>query len=167
MLITNSVVNEAGSAQMRFGAERGSDRLTGNAAIEFGIDFVSVAESHVLMFSRLKDYIYGETQDVSVFESIVRSESCHLGKWLEGEGRLNFGSLSSFGRLCSAHSEFHTCAAEVLDKMEGGSWLAAERVLKQDFSRSLRRILIALTELNEAATASFETTLSAQAWAVS
>jgi hypothetical protein len=167
MLITNSIANEMGSAKMRFDAARGSARPSGNAALEFCIDFVAVAESHVLMFSRLKDYVYGETQDVSVFESIVRSDACHLGKWLDGEGKLNFGSLPSFGRLCNAHSEFHTCAAEVLDKMEGGSWLAAERVLKQDFSRSLRRILIALTELNEAATASFESTLRGQAWAVS
>ncbi|MBU0623184.1 MAG: CZB domain-containing protein [Gammaproteobacteria bacterium] len=167
MLITNSVLNEMGAAQVRYGAERRSAKQSGNAAIEFGIDFVVVAESHVLMFSRLKDYVYGETQDVSVFESIVRSDSCHLGRWLDGEGRLNFGSLSSFDRLCNAHSEFHVWAAEVLNKMEGGSWLAAERVLKQDFSRSLRRILIALTELNEAATASFESALHGQAWAVS
>lgn len=167
MLITNSIANEVGTARMRFDAERGTTRSSGNASAEFGIDFVVVAESHVLIFSRMKDYVYGETQDISVFESIVRSDSCLLGRWLEGEGKVNFGSLSSFSRLSHAHSEFHACADQVLDKMNSGSWLAAERVLKQDFSRSLRRILIALTELNEAATASFESTLRAQAWAAS
>lgn len=167
MLITNRIPNEMVAAQMPSGVGSDAARSSRSVSFDFGIDFVSVAESHVLMFSRMKDYVYGETQDVAVFESIARSDHCHLGKWLETDGKDNFGHLSSFDRLVSAHAEFHLCAAEVLDKMNDGSWMAAERVLKQDFSRSLRRILIALTELNEAATVSMNDAGRIQAWAVS
>lgn len=164
MLITNQKMP---AGRMPAAAAHHAASSTGRAPFDFGIDFVSVAESHVLMFSRMKDYVYGEIQDVSVFESIARSDACHLGRWLEGEGKESFGHLSAFGRLVSSHDEFHGWADEVLNRMNDGSWMAAERVLKQDLSRSLRRILIALTELNEAATVAMNDAGRIQAWAVS
>lgn len=167
MLMTNSVTNEMSAAPRSSGAGRDAPMSPRRNSPDFGIDFVTVAESHVLVFSRMKDYVYGEIQDVSVFESIARSDACHLGKWLESGGKESFGHLSAFNRLISSHAEFHGWADEVLNKMNDGSWMAAERVLKQDLSRSLRRILIALTELNEAATAAMNDAGRMQAWAVS
>lgn len=167
MLTTNRVTNGMTAAKLASGAASNVPGSRRSISFDFGIDFVSVAESHVLMFSRMKDYVYGEIQDVSVFESIARSDACHLGRWLEANGKEGFGHLSAFDRLVTSHAEFHGWADEVLSRMNDGSWMAAERVLKQDLSRSLRRILIALTELNEAATAAKNDIGRIQAWAVS
>lgn len=167
MLSANRSATDINPPRTHVGSESIQSNTARNIIGSRGIDFVVVAESHVLMFSRMKDYIYGEIQDVSVIESIVRSDTCQFGNWLNGDGKVLFGQLASFDRLYSAHAEFHECAASVLDTMEAGSWIAAERVLKQDFSRSLRRILIALTELNETVINSRNDSLRTPAWAVS
>jgi hypothetical protein len=126
--------------------------------MSIGIDFVDVAESHVLFFGRVKDFILGElpelAEDLSEFK-----QCCELERWLQGFGAERFGQLSSFGRLHHAHAEFHRHAAEVLAKIHAGSWVAAEHMRKKELSQALRRVLITLTELNES--------INKQAWSVS
>ena len=113
-----------------------------------GIDFVEVAESHVLFFGRVKDFVNGElpeaTTDIAEIE-----QNCDLENWLKGIGAARFGELRSFGRLHDAHVEFHRHAADVLAMIHAGSWIAAERLRKSELSQALRRVLITLTELNE------------------
>ncbi|MGE5757552.1 MAG: CZB domain-containing protein [Sideroxydans sp.] len=126
--------------------------------MSIGIDFVDVAESHVLFFGRVKDFILGElpelAEDLSEFK-----QCCELEHWLHGFGAERFGQLSSFGRLHHAHAEFHRHAEEVLAKVHAGSWVAAEHMRKKELSQALRRVLITLTELNES--------INKQAWSVS
>jgi len=123
---------------------------TGRApdATVMGIDFVDVAESHVLFFGRMKEFVHGELPeskaDLSEF-----SQSCELAGWLNGVGASRFGQLRSFGRLQEAHSEFHLHAAEVLAMIRSGNWIVAEQMRKNELSQALRRVLITLTELNE------------------
>lgn len=123
--------------------------------LSIGIDFVDVAESHVLFYGRVKDFIHGELpntkEDISEFK-----QNCELEHWLKGFGASSFGHLSSFGRLHDAHAEFHGHAAEVLAKIHAGSWIAAEQMRKRELSQALRRVLITLTELNES--------INKQAW---
>lgn len=113
-----------------------------------GIDFVDVAESHVLFFGRVKDYVHGDLPeiktDLSEFE-----QNCELDAWLNGTGAARFGHLNSFTRLYDAHSEFHHHAREVLEMIHAGSWIAAEHLRRSELSQALRRVLITLTELNE------------------
>jgi hypothetical protein len=116
--------------------------------MDIGIDFVEVAESHVLFFGRVKDFVHGELpeakEDISEFK-----QSCELENWLRGAGAERFGQLRSFGRLHEAHGEFHRHAADVLEKIHAGSWISAEHLRKSELSQALRRVLITLTELNE------------------
>lgn len=113
-----------------------------------GIDFVEVAESHVLFYGRVKDFVHGElpesNADIAEFE-----QCCKLEGWLKEGGVSRFGELRSFNRLHDAHSEFHRHAADVLAMIHAGSWIAAEQIRKCELSQALRRLLIALTELNE------------------
>ena len=115
---------------------------------DIGIDFVEVAESHVLFFGRVKDFVNGELpesdSDVAEFDL-----NCDLENWLKGVGASRFGQLRSFGRLHDAHAEFHRHAADVLAMIHAGSWIAAEQLRKSELSQALRRVLITLTELNE------------------
>ena len=123
-----------------------------------GIDFVEVAESHVLFFGRVKDFVHGELPESKADLAEFR-QSCELEGWLRGVGASRFGKLSSFGRLSDAHSEFHRHAADVLAMIHAGSWIAAEHIRKSELSQALRRVLITLTELNES--------INKQAWNVS
>jgi Chemoreceptor zinc-binding domain len=113
-----------------------------------GIDFVEVAESHVLFFGRVKDFVHGELPE-SKADLAEFGQCCELEGWLKGSGASRYGQLRSFGRLHDAHAEFHRHAADVLAMIHAGSWIAAEHIRKSELSQALRRVLIALTELNE------------------
>jgi hypothetical protein len=113
-----------------------------------GIDFVEVAESHVLFFGRVKDFVQGELPE-SKADFAEFGQNCELEGWLKGKGASRFGQLHSFVRLHDAHAEFHRHAAEILAMIHAGSWIAAERMRKSELSQALRGVLITLTELNE------------------
>ena len=116
--------------------------------VSIGIDFVEVAESHVLFFGRVKDFVHGglpEAQD----DLLQFEANCELGDWLRGIGASHFGQLRPFVRLHEAHQEFHRHAAEVLAMVHAGSWITAEHMRKSELSHALRRVLIELTELHE------------------
>jgi hypothetical protein len=122
--------------------------VQGQGHASIGIDFVDVAESHVLFFGRVKDFVHGELPHSH--EDIAEAgQNCGLEEWLKGIGADRFGQLRAFRRLYDAHTEFHWHAAEVLTKIHEGSWIAAENARKSELSQALRRVLITLTELNE------------------
>ena len=113
-----------------------------------GIDFVEVAESHVLFFGRIKDFINGELPE-SKTDLDEFGQNCGLEAWLKGIGATRFGHLRSFGRLQEAHAVFHRHAMDALAMIHAGSWITAEQLRKGELSPALRRVLITLTELNE------------------
>jgi hypothetical protein len=123
-----------------------------------GIDFVGVAESHVLFFGRVKDFVHGELPQ-SLSDLTELGQCCELERWLKGVGSSRFGQLRAFHRLHEAHAEFHLLASEVLAMIQAGSWIAAERMRKSELSQALRRVLITITELNES--------INKQAWSIS
>lgn len=129
---------------------RSQDR-TGQVSdgMSIGIDFVVVAESHVLLFNRLKHYVHGESEGDEGEEFVEHARGCELKAWLQGEGENRFGQLQAFGQLRDIHEKFHDEAQAVLAHLHAGSWIAAEQMCKREFSQSLRRLLITLTELNE------------------
>jgi hypothetical protein len=139
-LISEKMGQEIGKLPNRINQEHAPEML--------GIDFVDVAESHVLFFGRVKDFVHGELpeskSDLSEF-----GRNCELEVWLKGIGAARFGQLRSFGRLYDAHFEFHRHATEVLAMIHAGSWIAAEHMRRSELSQALRRVLITLTELNE------------------
>jgi hypothetical protein len=128
--------------------ESAQTRQDNYAAI--GLDMVTVAESHVLLFNSMKDFLHGEPVEATWADLIGKGKSCDLGLWIENEGKSHFGNILALGGLCVAHEEFHRSVEGVLEKLQIGSWIEAERARKNELSHSLRRVLIALTEFNEA-----------------
>jgi hypothetical protein len=116
--------------------------------LAIGIDFVEVAESHVMFFGRVKDFVNGELPH-SKDELDEFGQSCDLERWLKGTGASRFGQLRAFNRLHEAHAEFHRHALDVMAMIHAGSWIAAENLRKSELSQALRRVLITVTELNE------------------
>lgn len=141
MQITSENAGQIAASGTRRSEEKSNPALA-------NLDFVAVAESHVLLFSRLKHYLQGETEN-GTGEFVEHQRQCELGRWLREEGALTFGHLQSFRHLREIHEEFHGHAEAVLGYLNDGSWIVAERMCKRDLSQALRRVLIALTELNE------------------
>lgn len=112
-----------------------------------GIDLVEVAESHVLLFGRVKEFVHGELPNAKNLAEL--EQSCELAHWLNGFGATRFGQLRSFTRVHDAHAEFHVQAAAVIEKIHTGSWTAAEQMRKSELARALRRMLVTLAELND------------------
>ena len=139
-LISEKLGQEIGKLPNRINQEQ--------APAEIGIDFVEVAESHVLFFGRVKDFVHGELPE-SKEDLAEVDQNCKLDSWLKGVGASRFGQLRAFSRLHDAHVEFHHHASDVLAKIHEGSWITAENMRKSELSQALRRVLITLTELNE------------------
>ena len=139
-LISEKLGQEIGKLPNRINQEQ--------APAEIGIDFVEVAESHVLFFGRVKDFVHGELPE-SKEDLAEVDQNCKLDRWLKGVGASRFGQLRAFSRLHEAHVEFHHHASDVLAKIHEGSWITAENMRKSELSQALRRVLITLTELNE------------------
>lgn len=127
----------------------GVTRYPSLTAVMGQIDLVEAAESHMQWRSKLKKHINGEVMETWLPSSAGMDDWCGLGRWLNGPGETLFGNLSVFRRLRGEHAEFHRLAALILTKVQEGSLLEAEALLNQEFSQSQRRILVALTELNE------------------
>jgi hypothetical protein len=149
-LISEKVGQEIGRLPNRINQSQGSASI--------GIDFVEVAESHVLFFGRVKDFVHGELPE-SLADLKELGHRCELEHWLKGGGASRFGQLRAFSRLHEAHAEFHRHASEVLAMIQAGSWISAEHMRKSELSQALRRMLITLTELNES--------INKQVWSVS
>ncbi len=111
------------------------------------LDFDEVAESHVVLFSRLLHYLRGESECIDG-EFSEHLQPCELGRWLLDEGEECFGKLQAFLHLREIHEQFHRDAEAVLAHLHAGSWVAAEQTCKRELSLSLRRVLVALTEMN-------------------
>ena len=149
-LISEKVGQEIGRLPNRINQAQGSTSI--------GIDFVDVAESHVLFFGRVKDFVHGELPESSA-DIMELKHCCELEHWLNGVGASRFGQLRAFSRLHEAHAEFHRHASAVLAMIQAGSWISAENMRKSELSQALRRMLITLTELNES--------INKQVWSVS
>jgi hypothetical protein len=120
----------------------------GPCAVTVDLDFDEEAESHVVLYSRLMHYLRGG-EESSDGDFVEHRQPCELGKWLQHEGAARFGQLQSFCQLRDMHQQFHRDAEVALALLHAGSWKAAEQLCKRELSLSLRRVLVAITALNE------------------
>jgi len=115
-----------------------------------GIDLVDAAESHICWRDKLQRCIdRGREEDFSALAAIT-TEACGLESWLQGVGRVRYGHYQSFRRLAVDHAEFHRVAELILNRVKSRDSAAAEGLLKNEFSHATRRILMAISELNDA-----------------
>lgn len=115
-----------------------------------GIDFVDAAMSHVEWRHHLKSQIEGSATDVWLPNIVRVNNCCDLGQWLTGIGKSKFSHFSAFHRLEHEHTEFHFYAGLTLTCLLEGNRDEALALLKNEFSQTTRRILIAISEMNEA-----------------
>ncbi|AZN36470.1 CZB domain-containing protein [Iodobacter ciconiae] len=136
-------------------------RLSGNEKAELvvdseegvlaGLNLKQVLDAHTAWKTKLKNELDGkgkESLDVSI---IAQDNQCELGRWLHGPGKLSFSHYPEYHSACTAHSEFHFCAAEVLMQYQAGAPAAAEALLKGKFRQASNKNQLELVRLFVAA----------------
>jgi len=61
--------------------------------------------------------------------TISKDNCCELGKWLHGDAKAKFGSLSSYSICMAKHAAFHVEAGKVASTINAGKFAEAEAML--------------------------------------
>jgi len=61
--------------------------------------------------------------------TIGRDDCCTLGKWLHGDGRVQYGERPLFSKLVGSHANFHRNAGAVADAINAKRYDEAEKLL--------------------------------------
>jgi methyl-accepting chemotaxis protein len=70
-----------------------------------------------------------ETMDAA---TISKDNCCDLGKWLHGDGKLEFGALASHADCVAKHAMFHTEAGKVATLINAKRYSDAQRMIDAD-----------------------------------
>ena len=82
------------------------------------MDFTQAIAAHAEWKVKLRLYLGGQGDlDPAV---IAQDNQCALGKWIYGEGQA-FAHLPEFEELRQHHASFHTCASQVVQKIDAGN----------------------------------------------
>jgi hypothetical protein len=93
------------------------------------LNFMSAIEAHVGWKIRLQAYIDGTSEEKLDASVIEPDNNCVLGKWIHGSGGKRYGEHPLFEELKRIHASFHRCAADVVNKVDGGEKETALKVL--------------------------------------
>jgi len=111
-------------------------------------DGKTAIDAHVKWKERLQDYVAGSGGEDLTVDLVASDDQCSLGIWLAGEGREHYGHLPAFEEVCRIHSQFHTCAGEVLKAAKIGHRQRALDMLEEgDYARASDAVTVALVEL--------------------
>lgn len=84
------------------------------------------------------------TQHLMMDPAIIEKDNyCQLGKWLHGEGKTQFGNLSSYADCVSSHASFHVEAAKVAQTINSKNFVEAENMLGNGSSLTNASIVVA------------------------
>lgn len=61
--------------------------------------------------------------------TITKDNCCDLGKWLHGEGKAQYGNLTSYAITVNKHAAFHIEAGKVASAINEQKYAAAETML--------------------------------------
>jgi methyl-accepting chemotaxis protein len=70
-----------------------------------------------------------QTMDVA---TISKDNCCDLGKWLHGDGKLEFGGLASHADCVAKHATFHVEAGKVAGVINAKRYSDAQRMIDAD-----------------------------------
>lgn len=93
-----------------------------NANYVQDLSFASLVKVDHVVYKQRAYVVIDHADEESVQAVSVDHDSCRLGKWYnEGEGKQQFGKLSSYGKLLEPHRKVHGSVRSMLGAMEG-SW---------------------------------------------
>ena len=75
-------------------------------------------------------------------EEIARDDLCELGQWILEQGVETFSKVSEFSALKQAHTDFHNCAAKIVQCVRDGQQEEAENLLASNSDYAMLSKLI-------------------------
>lgn len=116
------------------------------------IDFTRVTKSYVQLFSHIREALELNDLDGGL---VVLNDQDELSVWLFGYGARHFSGLHAFSRLREAQSSFYVAASLVVSLGKSQEWEEAKQVHQKLLAPALRRIILAISELDSAVKAYF------------
>lgn len=102
-----------------------------------GLNFKTALESHLGWKVRLMNVIDGTSEETIDPRIVSCDDQCTLGKWLHGEGAIQFGEQVGFQNVVTAHAHFHRCAGHALElALDGKNQEAAAEVSGGAFAKA-------------------------------
>ena len=75
-------------------------------------------------------------------EEIARDDLCELGQWILEKGVKQFAKVNEFSALKKAHTDFHNCAAKIVQCVSDGKQEEAENLLASNSDYAMLSKLI-------------------------
>lgn len=119
------------------------------ARIRGEINLMDAINAHVKWKVRLEDYLGGTSHERLDPMVIGRDDQCVLGKWIHGPAMKHFHEDTTFHQLRSDHAHFHFIAGNIVKHVLAHERALAEGLLKGDYKHASRKVMQALTELNQ------------------
>ncbi len=118
-------------------------------AIRGEINLMDAINAHVKWKVRLEDYLSGKSNEVLDSMIICRDDQCVLGKWIHGPAIKHFHDDPTFHQLRADHAQFHFIAGNIVKHVQSDEHAAAEVLLNGDYKHTSRKVVQALTDLNQ------------------
>ncbi len=84
------------------------------------MDFDQAIKAHSAWKQKLANYIARPDGSIDA-RAVGRDDRCPLGEWLHGEGKQHTSPV--YDDLLGAHARFHTCAGEMIQRIDDGQQL--------------------------------------------
>lgn len=113
------------------------------------LNLIAAAEAHVLWKARLGHHVQGSIREPLEAAMIGQDGICQLGSWINGSVFQPFRGTETYQQLSEAHQQFHRFGKDIVDRLKAGDRNGAEAIFKNEYSQSLRCIILSLTEINK------------------
>ena len=120
------------------------------ARIREEIDLPQAVQAHINWKLRLQNYLDGRSSEQLDAMAICRDDQCELGRWIHSAGMDHFHGLEPFHQLRADHAQFHYVAANVVQNVQAQDYIAARRILDEEYSRISHKVVLGITELHKA-----------------
>jgi len=119
------------------------------AQIRKEINLMDAINAHIKWKVRLQDYLSGISQENLDPMVICRDDQCVLGKWIHGPALKHLHEDATFHQLRSDHAQFHLVAGNVVRHVHANEYVKAVALMEGEYKRSSRKVVLALSKLNE------------------
>ena len=108
------------------------------------MDIDHAMQAHVNWKTRLKEYCSSKRTENLDPNMIGKDNQCELGKWIQGEGNSEYGTLPDFAELKTTHAMFHRSASEIVRLANSNNIPEAQRRLgdpESDFRKKTTQVI--------------------------
>ena len=113
------------------------------------LNLVAAAEAHVLWKTRLGHHVAGNLREPLESAPLGQDGICQLGNWINGSVLKPFCKPELLQQLSMAHQQFHQLGANIVELLKSGDRKGAAAVFDNEYSQSLRDIIVVLAKINK------------------